>query len=164
MYICNTNEKIKLFIIKIPMDNRLQRLFEQTKARKEKERQQKKQQRLQQYKELCKRADELLKQAQEQEKRKKMEYLSTLIPKHQEKPLIQVSRHITVYHSNLIQREPNKDDLYQTREELKEAEKSPNETGEINWSKWDEIVTKTKNKLYNDRTRSTKHNQKCKTN
>lgn len=146
------------------MDNRLQRLFEETKARKEKERQKKKQQRLQQYKELCKQADKLLKEAQEQEKRKKMEYLSTLAPKRSQKSLIQVSRHITVYHSNLIQREPNKDDLYQSWEELKEAEKSPNETGKLNWNKLQELIANTKLKINNDVRRSTKHNQKCKTN
>lgn len=131
------------------MDNRLQRLFEQTKARKEKERQQKKQQRLQQYKQLCKQADKLLKEAQEQEKRKKMEYLSTLIPKRQEKPLIQVSRHITVYHSNLIQREPNKDDLYQSWEEIKDAENNPEEQGRLNWNKLQELITNTKLKINN---------------
>lgn len=144
------------------MDNRLQRLFQEAKARKEKERQQKKQQRLQQYKELCKKADELLKQAQEQEKKKKMEQLQALVKKTPQKPLIQVSRHITIYHSNLIDREKPDEKLYTTREQLKEAEERGE--GEINWNKWDEIVTKTKNKLYNDGTRSTKHNQKCKTN
>ena len=149
MYICNTNEKIKLVIIKIPMDNRLQRLFEQTKARKAKERQKRLQQRQETYKQLCKKADELLKEAQEQEKRKKMEYLSTLAPKRSQKPLIQVSRHITVYHSNLVQREPNKDDLYQSWEEIKDAENNPEETGKLNWNKLQELITNTKLKINN---------------
>ena len=131
------------------MDNRLQRLFEQTKARKAKERQKRLQQRQETYKQLCKKADELLKEAQEQEKRKKMEYLSTLAPKRSQKPLIQVSRHITVYHSNLVQREPNKDDLYQSWEEIKDAENNPEETGKLNWNKLQELITNTKLKINN---------------
>ena len=135
------------------MDNRLRKLFQETKARKEKERQQKKQQRLQQYKELCKQADKLLKQAQEQEKRKKMEYLSTLIPKRQEKPLIQVSRHITIYHSNQFVKEPDENDLYQSWEEIKDAETNPDETGKLNWNKLQELITRTKLKINEKKTR-----------
>ena len=78
-----------------------------------------------------------------------MEYLSTLAPKRSQKPLIQVSRHITVYHSNLVQREPNKDDLYQSWEEIKDAENNPEETGKLNWNKLQELITNTKLKINN---------------
>ena len=127
------------------MDDRLRRLFQETKDRKAKERQKRLQQRQETYKQLCKRADELIKQAQEEEKRKKMEYLSTLIPKRSQKPLKQEIRYITVYNSNLIEREPNDRDLYLTREELMEWENENYKC--INWSLWDKLIEETKQLL-----------------
>ena len=38
----------------------------------------------------------------------------------------------------------NLDELYQTREELMEAECDPNEIGQINWDNWDRVVKETK--------------------
>ena len=134
---------------KIRTSTQLNQLFNETRARREKKLQEERQKRLQQrqetYKQLCKRADELIKQAQEEEKRKKMEYLSTLMPKRSQKPLKQEIRYITVYNSNLIEREPNDRDLYLTREELMEWENENYKC--INWSLWDKLIEETKQLL-----------------
>ena len=45
---------------------------------------------------------------------------------------------ITIYQSNLIERETAEEDLYQTREELMEAEDRGE--GAINWELWDKLV------------------------
>lgn len=134
--------------IKTP--EQLKQLFEETKARKAKERQQKKIQRQKEYYKLCKQADQLLKEAQEQEKKKKMEYLSTLIQKRQEKPLIQVSRRITIYHSNQFVKEPDENDLYQSWEEIKDAERRGE--GRLNWNKLQELIKRTKLKINEKKT------------
>ena len=134
---------------KIRTSTQLNQLFNETRARREKKLQEERQKRLQQrqetYKQLCKRADELIKQAQEEEKRKKMEYLSTLAPKRSQKPLKQEIRYITVYNSNLVEREPNDRDLYLTREELMEAEDRGE--GKLNWSLLDKLIEETKQLL-----------------
>ena len=47
-----------------------------------------------------------------------------------------------------IEQEPNESDLYTTREEIQDAElNDPNETGRINWDKFDELVKNTKNTI-----------------
>lgn len=43
----------------------------------------------------------------------------------------------------------NLEELYQTREELMQAECNPNEIGKINWNAWDRIVRETKEKITN---------------
>lgn len=145
IFIYKRNKKMT----KIRTSTQLKQLFNETRARREKKLQEERQKRLQQrqetYKQLCKRADELIKQAQEEEKRKKMEYLSTLMPKRSQKPLKQEIRYITVYNSNLIEREPNDRDLYLTREELMEAEDRGE--GLINWSAWQRLIEETKQLL-----------------
>lgn len=142
---------------KIRTSTQLKQLFNETRARREKKLQEERQKRLQQrqetYKQLCKRADELIKQAQEEEKRKKMEYLSTLAPKRSQKPLKQEIRYITVYNSNLIEREPNDRDLYLTRDELMEAEDRGE--GLINWSAWQRLIEETKQLLNNEQRKET---------
>lgn len=47
---------------------------------------------------------------------------------------------ITIYGSHLIKRETAEDDLYQTREELMEAE--DRFEGEINWELWEQLIKK----------------------
>jgi len=51
--------------------------------------------------------------------------------------------HLEVYRTRYVERCPSDDELYQTREELEEAE--PNS---INWDVWDRLVKKTKQQLY----------------
>lgn len=124
------------------MDDRLRRLFQQTKDRKAKERQQKKIQRQKEYYQLCKQADQLLKEDRERQKKELMDKLTTLSPKRSQnvrKCSLSISKY-SIYHSNLIERETPTDDLYTTREELMEAERRGE--GAINWTLWNELVNK----------------------
>ena len=65
--------------------------------------------------------------------------------KAQEQPQIELSRTIHIYNVKYIERFADDEDLYQTREELMEAERRGE--GKINWDKWDSLVNKTKNDL-----------------
>lgn len=93
-----------------------------------------------------KRERELKKQKERQErlKRFKDERLPTIFKKTQpvqnKQPQRQIkcSFSITIYQSNLIERETAEEDLYQTREELMEAEDRGE--GAINWELWDKLV------------------------
>ena len=62
----------------------------------------------------------------------------------QQKPLKQVKRaiSISIYNSNLIEREQREEDLFQTREELMN-----DASGEINWKKWNELVSNGRKKI-----------------
>ena len=76
--------------------------------------------------------------------------------KAQEQPQIEFSRTICIYNTKYIERYASDDDLYQTREELENAE--PNN---INWKLWDELVKKTKLQIYGNTKRyKTKTNHK----
>lgn len=123
----------------------LQLMFQQSRLKVQREKEEKKQNRIQKYKELSKKADELIKEALQEEKRKKMDYLSTLAPKTPQRALKQPKTEFNIYHSNLIEREPNDRDLFLTREELQQWEKDNWQC--INWFKWNELVAKTKKQL-----------------
>ena len=121
------------------------------KEKEAKEKEKHKQERIQRYKELCKQADQLLKEALQEEKKKKMEQLKALAPKTPQKPLkqatepsITISR-TSVYHTGYVERGFKDVDLYQTREELKEAEERCE--GRINWEEWDKSVEQTREQL-----------------
>ena len=76
--------------------------------------------------------------------------------KAQEQPQIEFSRTICIYNTKYIERYASDEDLYQTREELEDAE--PNN---INWKLWDELVRKTKLQIYgNSKRYKTKTNYK----
>ena len=79
-----------------------------------------------------------------------------LAQKAQEQPQIEFSRTICIYNTKYIERYASDDDLYQTREELEDAE--PNN---INWKLWDELVRQTKLQIYgNSKRYKTKTNNK----
>lgn len=59
---------------------------------------------------------------------------------------------ITIYHSNQFVKEPDEYDLYQSWEELKDAETNPDEQGKINWDKLQELITRTKLKINEKKT------------
>ena len=63
--------------------------------------------------------------------------------KAQEQQIEALSRTICIYNTKYIERYASDDDLYQTREELEDAE--PNN---INWELWDELVRQTKLQIY----------------
>ncbi len=59
---------------------------------------------------------------------------------------------ITIYHSNQFVKEPDENDLYQSWEEIKNAETNPDEQGKINWDKLQELITRTKLKINEKKT------------
>ena len=118
-------------------------LLQQTKERKQREAQERRKQKQEEYKRLSKLADKLLRE----EKERRMDNIKALAKKASQKPLKQpqIEFEMHIYNSNLIEREPNDRDLYQTREELQAWEEENWQC--INWSKWDEIVNNIRNKL-----------------
>lgn len=59
---------------------------------------------------------------------------------------------ITIYHSNQFVKEPDENDLYQSWEEIKDAETNPDEQGRLNWNKLQELITRTKLKINEKKT------------
>lgn len=78
--------------------------------------------------------------------------------KAQKQPQIEFSRTITIYHTKYIERNTADDDLYTTREQLKEAEK--NNEGKINWELWQTLVNSTRQELGLSTTPSTRKHRK----
>ena len=89
-----------------------------------------------------KKAQESVKKALAKQQSKKQEKTPQ---KAQEQPQIEFSRTITIYNTKYIERFVGDDDLYQTREELMEAESRGE--GKIKWDRFDELVNKTKKDL-----------------
>ena len=118
----------------IRTEESLQRLFEASRLRNEKKK------RLQEQK---------YKKAKQAVKKALGDKLSTdkeKTPQNDWKqPQIELSRTIRIYNVKYIERFADDDDLYQTREELMEAERRGE--GKINWDKWDELVNKTRKEL-----------------
>ena len=123
----------------------LKKLFAESRARNEK----RKQQEQLKYKKASQSVKKALadKLSIEQEK---------VAQKAQEQPQIESTRFISVYNTKYIERYVSDEDLYQTREELEDAE--PNT---INWKLWDELVRQTKLQIYGNAKRyKTKTNHK----
>lgn len=78
--------------------------------------------------------------------------------KAQEQPQIEFSRTLTIYHTKYIERNTADDDLYTTREQLKEAEE--NNQGRINWKLWQTLVNSTRQELGVSTTPSTRKHRK----
>lgn len=132
-------------------NDRLKAMFQASKARKEKERQQKRLEKQKQYQQLCKEADRLLKQALQDEKKKKMEQLSTLIQKTSQKPLKQP--YINLDTNRWIENGNYTRDY--TREDLERM--CPNC---INWDVWDKVVEQTRQQLGITNAKPLKHKKK----
>lgn len=113
----------------------LQRIFQASRERKQKERQRQR---------LNKQADRLLKQALRDEKRKRMEQLQALVKKTPQKPLKWSVTELYITSNRYIEKDADGIHLYKTREELMEAEKRGE--GKINWILWDRLITEFKNK------------------
>lgn len=135
----------------IRTSEQLKAMFQQSKEQKEKEREQHKKDRQQQYKDLCKEADRLLKQALQDEKKKKMEQLSTLIQKTSQKPLKQP--YINIDTNRWIENGNYTRDY--TREDLERM--CPNC---INWDVWDKVVEQTRQQLGITNAKPLKHKKK----
>lgn len=95
---------------------------------------------LQQRKELNKRKKERelkrYRKAQEQTKKQLKHKTSTNIKQTPETP-IKYTYSLTIYQSPLIERFPDEEDLYHTREEI-----DNDESGSINWEIWDKLIDK----------------------
>ena len=123
----------------------LEKLFAESRARNEKRKQE------EQLK--YKKASQSVKKALADKLSIKQEKVAQ---KAQEQPQIEFSRTICIYNTKYIERYASDDDLYQTREELENAE--PNN---INWKLWDELVRQTKLQIYgNSKRYKTKTNHK----
>lgn len=109
----------------------LQKLFEASKLRNEK----KKQEEQLKYK----KAQESTKKALAKQQSKKQEKTPQ---KDRKQPQIKFSRTLRIYHTKYIERDTADDDLYTTREELKEAEKRGE--GKLNWKLLDKLIEETK--------------------
>lgn len=118
-------------------------LLQQTKERKQREAQERRKQKQEEYKRLAKLADKLL----QEDKERQMDNIKALAKKASQKPLKQpqIEFELHIYNSNLIEREPNDRDLYQTRAELQQWEEENWKC--INWSKFDQVVNDTKKML-----------------
>lgn len=132
-------------------NDRLKAMFQQSRERKEKERQEQRLEKQQQYRDLCKEADRLLKQALQDEKRKRMEQLSTLIKKTSQKPLKQP--YINLDNNRWIDENKYINDF--SREELEQL--CPHC---IRWDVWDKVVEQTKQQLGITDTKPLKHKKK----
>ena len=110
----------------------LEKLFAESRARNEKRKQE---ERLK-----YKKASQSVKKALADKLSIKQEKVAQ---KAQEQPQIELSRTICIYNTKYIERYASDEDLYQTREELEDAEPKC-----INWKLWDELVKKTKLQIY----------------
>lgn len=123
----------------------LKKLFAESRARNEKRKQDEKLK--------YKKASQSVKKALADKLSIKQEKVAQ---KAQKQPQIEFSRTICIYNTKYIERHASDEDLYQTREELEDAE--PNN---INWELWDELVRKTKLQIYgNSKRYKTKTNHK----
>ena len=89
-----------------------------------------------------KKAQEAVKKALAKQQSKKQEKTPQ---KAQEQPQIEFSSILTIYNTKYVERFVGEGELYQTREQLKEAEARGE--GKIHWDRFDELVNKTKKDL-----------------
>lgn len=89
-----------------------------------------------------KKAQEAVKKALAKQQSKKQEKMPQ---KAQEKQIEVFSSILTIYNTKYIERFVGDDDLYVTREQLKEAEERGE--GKVNWDRFDELVNKTRKDL-----------------
>lgn len=116
----------------------LQRMFQESRERQKKQKQQKKQQSLQRLKEIYKRQDQILKKSLQEEKKKVIDNLQALLKKRSQNVRKCPSWMLEQYQDTWQLCETNESDLYNTREELMEAEKRGE--GKINWNIWDRLI------------------------
>ncbi len=124
----------------------LQRMFNQSKLRQEQKKQIKKQQSLQRLREIYHHQDIILKKSLQERKKTTMDNLSKLIKKTQEKPQKPAQIESYSYYQEKWQLwETNQTDLYQTFEELMEAQERGE--GRINVENWNKLVQQTKDEI-----------------
>ena len=117
----------------------LKAMFEQSRLEQQKKKKARQQQSLQRLKEIYRHQDMLLKKTLQERKRTTIENLSKLIKKTSQevrKPL--QNETYDCYQDKWELWETNEGDLYQSVEELKQAESRFE--GKINWTVWDALV------------------------
>lgn len=117
-------------------EERLNKLFQLSKDKKQRQKELER-------KKIKKIQDETRRNIQKQLKREKaLEKKKELEKEKQNLLLTQAKRVFNVYlkHTKTLERDTAEDDLYQTREELQEAEKRGE--GKINWDVWNSLVNK----------------------
>lgn len=93
---------------------------------------------------------QLLKEKNRKEKAEKRKRIKLLQPFKkqeikQEEEVQTISRTIIIYHTKYIERFSGDEDLYNTREELQDAEERGE--GRINWEVWDRIINETRKQI-----------------
>lgn len=127
------------------MDDRLKRMFEESRLRHQNEKRQYTKKKKTKY-QLPSNIKHLLVKIEnaKQTKIKRIEALGGIyrtVPCNDEPTHIKRSQKQNIWHNPLIEGLFGKEcDLYLTREELMEAEQDPNESGMINWDVWDRLV------------------------
>lgn len=114
------------------------RLFKQRQRQKEKERRKKEKLQLKKAKQLMQKTLQKIKQVEEEKEKKKQEKI-------ERKKLYSSYYYFKLWRTNLIERETTEDDLYNTWDEIKEAEER-NE-GKLNWTALQRIINDTKTML-----------------
>ncbi len=126
--------------------DKLQKLFNESKLRQEKQKEERKRQKQLAYRALCRKQDVLIKKALRDEKKKVMDNLSTLIKKTPQKGWKQPQIESNPYYQDQWQLwEPNESDLFQSIDELKEWEEEHHPC--INWDVWNQLVEQTKKEI-----------------
>ena len=125
----------------------LKKLFAESRARNEK----RKQEEQLKYKKASQSVKKTLADKLSTSKRK-------LAQKAQEQQIEVFSRTISIYNSKYVERFADENELYTTREELKEAEE--NNEGKINWELWQTLVNSTRQELGVSTTPSTRKHRK----
>lgn len=125
---------------------KLQQLLQESRERQARKQQKLKQDKYKQNLQLEREFRLQLKTLQQQEKIKRMEQLQALTKKTPQEALKTPSRQsYKVYHSNQVERDTREEELYQTREELMEAEERGE--GSINWTLWNKLVEQGRKQL-----------------
>lgn len=120
-------------------DEQLQLFFQLNKEKRQKQKQLAREKKNKQYQKEYRQKQQQIKEALREEKKKKIEQLQYFFKKPiQEPPKQQQSFQLHIYHSSLIERDPDENELYQTREELMEAEKT--DEGKLNWPAIDKLI------------------------
>ena len=120
---------------------KLKAMFQASRERKQKEKEQHKQERQQQYQLLCKTVNKAL----QDEKKQKMEQLYQLAEKCRQKAPKCTVTELYLSDNRYIEKDADWMHLYNTREELMEAEERGE--GKINWTVWDRLITDTRKEL-----------------
>ena len=119
-----TQHKFNVIFMAIRTKEQLKQLFQERKEIKQRQ--------LQREKEKYKKASQQVKKLLMEKYRTKVEK-----PQSEQKKTTYINYSLSIYKSSTIERVSADEDLYQTREELMD-----DESGSINWDKWDELVNK----------------------